>query len=95
MRNVKQRIFKTRAPDRETHPAELTLADLHSGECARIGCLECPQAGRCERLMAYGLVQGQIVQIMQDTPAFVIRVDQTELALDERVARCIHIQERV
>lgn len=95
MWNVKQRIFKTRAPDHETPPADLTVADLHSGECALIGCLECPQVGRCERLMAYGLVQGQIIQIVQDHPAFVVRVDQTELALDEQVARCIHIQARV
>jgi Fe2+ transport system protein FeoA len=68
-----------------------TLADLSAGQCAQILCLRCPHAASCERLMAYGLTQGQSVFLLQKNPAFVIRVDETELALDEYVARCIQI----
>lgn len=68
-----------------------TLADLAAGQRAEIACLECPHAASCERLMAYGLVQGQTVLLVQKHPAFVIRIDETELALDEFVARCIHL----
>ncbi|MBI4671530.1 MAG: ferrous iron transport protein A [Chloroflexi bacterium] len=68
-----------------------TLADLAAGQRAEIACLECPHAASCERLMAYGLVQGQSVLLVQKLPAFVIRIDETELALDEFVARCIHL----
>ena len=68
-----------------------TLADMSAGQRAQIACVECEHAASCERLMAYGLVQGQSVLLVQKNPAFVIRVDETELALDELVARCIQI----
>ena len=69
----------------------LTLADLRAGESAQIDCVECEHAARCERLSAYGLVEGQTITLVQKSPAFVIRVDETELALDEEVARCVRI----
>lgn len=75
----------------ETNPNARTLADMSAGQRAQIACVECEHAASCERLMAYGLVQGQSVLLVQKNPAFVIRVDETELALDELVARCIQI----
>lgn len=69
-----------------------TLADLAAGQRAQIACLQCEHAASCERLMAYGLTQGQSVLLLQKHPAFVIRVDETELALDEFLAGCIQIQ---
>ncbi len=69
-----------------------TLADLAAGQRAQIACLQCEHAASCERLMAYGLTQGQSVLLLQRHPAFVIRVDETELALDEYLAGCIQIQ---
>jgi Fe2+ transport system protein FeoA len=87
MSNGKSRA-KTNAP---TDAKPFTLADLAAGQRAEIACLECPHAASCERLMAYGLVQGQTVLLVQRHPAFVIRIDETELALDEFVAQCIHL----
>ena len=75
----------------EPHQGARTLADLTAGERAQIACVQCDRAASCERLMAYGLVQGQSVLLVQRHPAFVIRVDETELALDELVARCIQV----
>ncbi len=69
-----------------------TLADLRAGETARIACVECERAERCERLLAYGLIEGQLITLVQRAPAFVIRVEQTELALDEEVARCVKVK---
>lgn len=69
----------------------LTIADLRPGQTARVGCLDCPQVQRCARLAAFGLVQGQTITLLQRAPAFVIRVDETELALDEEVARCVQV----
>lgn len=70
----------------------LTLADLRAGDRARIGCVDCANKNRCERLLAYGLTQGQVVTLLQTSPAFVIRIDETELALDELIARCILVE---
>ena len=69
-----------------------TLADMRAGETARITCVQCAQAARCERLMAYGLAQGQLVTLVQARPAYVVRVDETELALDAEVARCVQLE---
>jgi Fe2+ transport system protein FeoA len=77
---------------REQEANARTLADLSAGQRARIACVQCEHTASCERLMAYGLVQGQSVLLVQKYPAFVIRIDETELALDELVARCIHVQ---
>ncbi len=79
------------APDLAPVAAVRTVADLQPGESARVGCLYCERAARCERLMAYGLVQGQTVTLIQRSPAYVVRVEETELALDEDVARCIEV----
>lgn len=76
----------------ESNSAARTLADLSAGERAQISCLQCEHAASCERLMAYGLVQGQTILLVQKYPAFVIRIDETELALDELVARCIQVE---
>ncbi len=69
----------------------LTVADLRPGESARITRVQGVRVGRGERLMAYGLVPGQMVTLVQNSPAFVIRVEETELALDRAVAACIEI----
>jgi Fe2+ transport system protein FeoA len=69
----------------------LFLNDLKAGQRARIACLQCPHIASCDRLMAYGLTPGQSILLIQKHPAFVIRVDATELALDELVARCIRV----
>lgn len=87
MWNSRTRL-KTKQPGNDA----CTLANLQAGECADIVRVECARPASAERLMAYGLVKGQSVFLVQKTPALVIRVDQTELALDEFVASCIHVQ---
>lgn len=85
---------KDNTPSREKTDEMMTLADLKAGESARIACLVCDRAGRCERLLAYGLVEGQTITLLQKSPAYVVRVDETELALDEEVARCVRLERR-
>jgi ferrous iron transport protein A len=89
-----KRIHPPRGSARGNAPRVRTLVDMRDGETARIACVQCTQAARCERLMAYGLAQGQLVTLVQSRPAFVVRVDETELALDTEVARCIQVELR-
>lgn len=96
--NLKRRseILHRAAPEERSprnDSGELTLADLEAGQSAQIACMECDQraAGRCERLLAYGLVEGQTIMLVQKKPVYIIRVDETELALDEAVARCVRL----
>ena len=69
----------------------ITLADLRDGEAAQIAHIQSDDPARDERLIAYGLVPGQRVTLVQKRPAFVIRVEQTELAMDEQVARFVFL----
>ncbi|MBI5877430.1 MAG: ferrous iron transport protein A [Chloroflexi bacterium] len=69
----------------------LTLADLASGQSACVTHLTATHPGRSERLMAYGIAPGQVITLVQRHPAFVVRVDETELALDADVARCVAV----
>ncbi len=80
------------APEPAPVATARTVADLQPGESARVDCLYCERAARCERLMAYGLTQGQTVTLVQRSPAYVVRVEETELALDEEMARCIGVE---
>lgn len=82
---------KPRSNQSEDRTLPRTLADLDAGDSAQVDCIECESPARCDRLTAYGLVRGQTVTLLQRQPAFVIRVDETELALDESIARCVHV----
>lgn len=82
---------KPRRNQSEDRTLPRTLADLDAGDSAQVDCIECESSARCDRLTAYGLVRGQTVTLLQRQPAFVIRVDETELALDESIARCVHV----
>ncbi len=75
----------------ESTPHTRTLADVQDGESAIIAGIICPRAARRERLLAYGLIDGQRITVVQKSPAFVVRVEETELAFDEQVARCIRV----
>jgi Fe2+ transport system protein FeoA len=45
-----------------------------------------------EQLQAYGLAPGRQVTMLQRTPAFVVAVEQVELAFDADVARCVLVE---
>jgi Fe2+ transport system protein FeoA len=63
-----------------------TLGDLGAGETARVVCVGSEREARPGLLAAFGLVPGAEIQLVQLRPACVIRVDETELALDGEVA---------
>ena len=45
-----------------------------------------------KRLLAYGLVPGVRVRVLQKSPAVVLRVGETELALEEALAASIEVE---
>ncbi len=44
------------------------------------------------RLMAYGLVPGARVTLLQRRPAYILRVGQSELALEAEIAASVHVE---
>jgi Fe2+ transport system protein FeoA len=65
------------------------LTELRVGEYGEITQVRSRSRSRLARLGAYGVVAGVQVTLVQKKPAFVIRVGETELALDDAVARDI------
>jgi len=55
------------------------------------------QDGRCdarERLRGYGIVAGVTLEVLQHRPAVVVRVEHTELALEDEVAAAVLVEAR-
>jgi len=62
------------------------------------GCRACIQGfdpgipqNRQDHLMAYGLIPGHWVEVLQHSPVTVVKVDNTELALEDKLASQIKV----
>lgn len=81
---------------RET-PLELpenvvTVRDLRAAERARVICLGGGSAIRHNNLAVFGVVPGAEITLVQQRPAPVLRVGETELAVDPAIAREILVE---
>lgn len=65
-----------------------TVTDLAPGETARILTLS-SEGNRLDNLVVFGLVPGSEITLLQRRPAFVIRIGETELALEAAIADSI------
>lgn len=78
-------------------PAELregvgTVRELRGGECATVLCLCGDSPSRHNALAVFGLVPGAEITLLQHHPSCVVRIGETELALDSDIARDIVVQ---
>ena len=71
------------------HPS---LFDIERGERVRVLCLGARSSGRYVPLAGFGLVPGCEIELLQRRPACVVRVEETELALDPDIAREILVE---
>ena len=84
------------SPEKPLAPAKapagdglVSLADLRVKDRGEIVRISSRSRTRLARLGAYGVAPGAVLTLLQKRPAFVIRVGETELALDHEVARDI------
>ncbi len=61
------------------------LTNLPPGQEAKVTQITSQDAGRLARLSAFGLVPGSRITLQQCNPAYVVRVGETEVALDRDV----------
>ena len=69
------------------------LARLEVGKSARVAFLTPSFHKRFDRLAAFGINPGVVLNLHQRKPAFVVRVGETELALDPEIADEIYVRE--
>ena len=85
------RVFH-RSPARN----EITqLKDLSPGETATVVKLHSKDPARLWKLSSYGLVPGSQIRLQQRSPAYIVWVGETQLALDEDLAQGISLQRPV
>ena len=70
----------------------MPLYDLVPGQWAHITELRCADLGRLDRLGAYGLVPGSLIQLKPSRPALILEIGETVLSLDRAVAHDILVE---
>ncbi len=81
-----------RRPQQDLPAHVLTVRDLRASERARVLCLGGGTASRQNNLAVFGVVPGAEISVVQQRPAPVLRVGETELALDPAIARDILVE---
>lgn len=68
------------------------LSRLTPGTRGRIARISRDLTGRSERLAALGVTAGASVRLLQTFPGIVFECDQTEMAVERRVAAAILVE---
>jgi len=67
------------------------ITELKPGEKGRIVYIQPKSHQRLHRLTSIGLMPGVVVELHRRSPAFCLRFEETDVALDPDVARDIHV----
>lgn len=70
----------------------IALSELPSGGRGRVAYIATRHHSRLDRLAALGLIPGAVVQVHQRRPAFIIQLNETQLAIDEEIAADIFVR---
>ena len=76
----------------EASAMKLTLQTHNPGDIAQVTAIDTQNAARLHKLSALGVVPGSLIKLQQRRPAYVVQVGQTQLSLDDDVAREIMVQ---
>lgn len=69
-----------------------SLTALRVGEQGTVAYLNTSKYDRIKKLYAFGIVPGVPVELIQRSPAFVLKVEETQIALEQAVAEDIYIR---
>ena len=69
----------------------LSLSDLRPGQEGRVAYIETVDSRRLEQLSGLGIVPDAVLRLLQKRPAPVVKVGETEVAIDFDIARQIYV----
>lgn len=78
--------------EREVKPLIASLDCLKSGERGKIVYFCLSDHQRLHKLLSMGVIPGKIIHLHQTSPAFVLKVEETQIAIDEELARSIYVK---
>ena len=67
------------------------LTRLAAGEEGKVAYLSSASPSRLHKLMAFGIAPGMRVRVHQHYPTMVVQCEHTQLAMEEEIARDIHV----
>jgi DtxR family Mn-dependent transcriptional regulator len=73
-------------------PLVLPLFELTSGEQAKVVYITTKHHPRLDRLSSLGLLPGTTIRVHQKQPTIVLQMGETQVALDEDIARDIYVR---
>lgn len=88
-----EKLFRRRKATPSRLPEDVQpVTQLASGSRAKILCLGDTRSPRHDRLAAFGIVPGAEIILIQRQPSAVVRIGETELAIDREIADDILVQ---
>jgi DtxR family Mn-dependent transcriptional regulator len=70
----------------------LSLSDLRPGQEGRVAYIETGDGRRLEQLSGLGIVPDAVLRLLQKRPAPVVKVGETEVAIDFDIAQQIYVK---
>ena len=83
---------RRRGPGREDSHHIVPLSALREGVRGKVVAVRAGDSARSDRLLALGVTPGAAVTVLQTFPGIVFLCDQTELAIERKVADSIVIR---
>jgi DtxR family Mn-dependent transcriptional regulator len=77
---------------KEVSSIVIPLNELKIGSEARIAYVVTKQHQRLDQLTAFGIVPGGTLHLHQTTPSYVVRVGETDIALDTDIVKTIYVR---
>ena len=68
---------------------KLTIQELRPGDKIKVLTVNPANKSNLRKLAIFGILPGVEVELLQVKPAYVLRIENTELALDNEIAKSI------
>lgn len=78
--------------DRAISPIVSPLIELDKGQRGRIVYLHGKNDKELQKLMAMGILPGMPIQIIQKFPSYLLQIGQTQVAMDEEMAKDVYVR---
>lgn len=76
---------------KSVEPVVVSVDQMSTGEQARVAYIATRDYGRLQKLTSFGISPGVTVRLHQRRPAFVLECEETQLALEQTVAKEIYV----
>jgi len=90
-----KRISRGRCCGKLNHtisPVVSSLIELNAGQRGKIVYLHDKSDKELQKLMAMGILPGMPIQVIQKFPSYLLQIGQTQVAMDEEMAKDVYIR---